>query len=213
MRDQKSIFLEGEGDAWYARNKVALAARKLPGDDAVLTELISIFPCFSELRILEVGCGGGERLVWLKSQGADVCGIDPSKEAIDIVVGKGVKANVGTADKMPYESNIFDIVIVGFCLYLCDRHDLFKISAEVDRVLKPNAWVVILDFYSKTHASNAYAHAGGLSSFKMDYSSIFTWHPYYFLVVQKIIDHNDFRNLTDVEDDMMSLQVLRKKSE
>lgn len=210
MSTQKEVFLKGEGNAWYGRNKETLSERHLPDGDIVLTELVNLFSDFSELKILEIGCGGGERLSWLKLQGADVFGIDPSSDAIDAVIDKGISAKIGTADNLPYEENTFDIVIVGFCLYLCDRQDLFLISSEINRVLKSTSWLIILDFYNKNHTSNSYAHLEGVYSFKMDYSSIFTWHPDYFLMLQKIVDHSDFKNLTDLENDMMCFQLLRK---
>lgn len=213
MSIQKEFFLKGEGNAWFERNKKTLSERKFPDDDIVLLELTNLFQNFSGLKILEIGCGGGERLSWLKSQGADVYGIDPSSEAIGVCKEKNISAKIGTADVLPYEGKMFDIVIVGFCLYLCDRQDLFKISSEIDRVLKPTAWLTILDFYKKNHSSNSYAHLEGVFSFKMDYASMFTWHPDYILMLQKIVDHSDFNNLTDNENDMMGFQLLRKKSE
>ena len=210
MSTQKKVFLKGEGNAWYGRNKETLSERHLPDGDIVLTELVNLFSDFSKLKILEIGCGSGERLSWLKLQGADVFGIDPSSDAIDAVIDKGISAKIGTADNLPYEENTFDIVIVGFCLYLCDRQDLFLISSEINRVLKSTSWLIILDFYNKNHTSNSYAHLEGVYSFKMDYSSMFTWHPDYFLMLQKIVDHSDFKNLTDLENDMMCFQLLRK---
>lgn len=213
MSIQKEIFLNSEGNATYERNKKTLSKRKFPDDDVVLSELVNVITDFSGLKILEVGCGGGERLSWLKLQGADVFGIDPSSAAIESVSAKGIAAKIGTADDLPYEGGMFDIVIVGFCLYLCDRQDLFKISSEVDRVLKATSWMIILDFYKKNHSSNSYVHLDGVYSFKMDYSSMFSWHPDYILMLQKIVDHDDFNILTDNENDMMSFQLLRKKSE
>lgn len=213
MSSQKEKFLKGEGNAWYERNKKILTERNFPDDDVVLSELVNVFPNFSELKILEVGCGGGERLLWLKLQGADVFGVDPSNSAIEFAVENGVTAKVGTADNLPFDSSEFDIVIIGFCLYLCDRQDLFLISAEINRVLKPTAWLAILDFYKKNHSSNAYAHLDGLYSFKMDYSSMFAWHPDYYLMVQKIVDHSNFTKITDIENEMVGFQLLRKKSE
>ena len=43
---------------------------------------------------------------------------------------------IGTAEKLPFEENYFDILIFGFCLYLTDSEDLFKISSEAYRVTK-----------------------------------------------------------------------------
>ena len=68
---KKEIFLQSEGDAWFNRNQQDVATRKLPDDDALLKELLLI-PDFNQpkngggLKVLEVGCGDGTRLAWLK---------------------------------------------------------------------------------------------------------------------------------------------------
>jgi ubiquinone/menaquinone biosynthesis C-methylase UbiE len=62
-------------------------------------------------------------------------GLDSSNAPITEAVNKGVDAKQGTADELPFPNNSFDIVVFDFCLYLCDRLDLFKITAEADRVL------------------------------------------------------------------------------
>ena len=43
---------------------------------------------------------------------------------------------MGTADKLPFEDQSVDILVYGFCLYLCDREDMFNIAAEANRVIK-----------------------------------------------------------------------------
>ena len=47
-----------------------------------------------------------------------------------------VKLKIGTAEKLKFEDDKFDLIIFGFCLYLCDREDLIKIVDETNRVLK-----------------------------------------------------------------------------
>ncbi|MFZ4536857.1 hypothetical protein [Propionivibrio sp.] len=39
---QKDIFLQSEGDAWFARNQQGIAIRKLPDDDPLLCEILDI---------------------------------------------------------------------------------------------------------------------------------------------------------------------------
>ncbi|OSO90613.1 hypothetical protein B7O87_09335 [Cylindrospermopsis raciborskii CENA303] len=80
-------------------------------------------------KLLEVGCGEGKRLEWIqKSLDIECHGIDPSDKAVTIAQEIGVRAVRGTADHLPYPDETFDFLVFGFCLYLCDRDDLFRIA-------------------------------------------------------------------------------------
>lgn len=208
---QKEVFLQSEGDAWFARNRQGVAGRKLPDDDALLQELLNFMPVNTEsLKVLEVGCGDGTRLAWIKSNlKADCYGVEPSVQAVAAANTKGVNAQQGTADALPFDNNSFDIVIFGFCLYLCDREDLFRIASEADRVLRSPGWLMILDFYSSAPRANAYQHHLGVQSYKMDYRTLFTWHPDYECMTHKVRLHGEARH-TDVVDDWTAVSVLRK---
>jgi ubiquinone/menaquinone biosynthesis C-methylase UbiE len=209
---QKEIFLESEGDAWFARNQLSVASRKLPDDDAVLREVLDVLSqnAGSKVRVLEVGCGDGTRLAWLQNNlNADCHGIDPSAQAVAAVRSKGIDAQVGTADTLPFENQSFDIVIFGFCLYLCDREDLFRIASEADRVLRSPGWLMIMDFYSPTPRARTYCHRLGVQSYKMDYCTLFSWHPDYECMTHKIRHHSE-ANYTDAPDEWVAVSVLRK---
>jgi len=127
---QKDVFLESEGDAWYERNARALQARELPGSDPVLAQIIDLTPRpAAGTRILEIGCGDGTRLAWLREKLGFVCaGIDPSAAAVDVARSRGIDARIAIADALPFAERMFEIVVFGFCLYLCDREDLFRIA-------------------------------------------------------------------------------------
>ena len=209
---QKKIFLKSEGDAWFFRNQQKIGGHKLSDSDFLLRELIEIFPRNGSepVRILEVGCGGGERLAWISDNlNADCYGIEPSINAVSEAVAKGVKVQQGTADKLPFEQGFFNIVIFGFCLYLCDREDLFLIASEADRVLRSSGWLVIMDFFNQRTYENDYQHYPGLKSFKMDYRNLFIWHPSYECMTHKIRHHSDCKH-TDVQDEWVALSILRK---
>lgn len=209
---QKTIFLQSEGDEWFLRNKLSLSQRKLPEDDSLLMELLDCKPisCKKNLKVLEIGCGDGSRLAWMKKNFSFDCyGVDPSEKAIAVAIGNGVKAQKGSADLLPFQDQFFDLVIFGFCLYLCDREDLFKICSESDRVLKKSGWIAIQDFFSPTEKINNYHHKSGLSSYKMDYTSMFLWHPAYTCITNKVRDHKD-ASYTDDFDEMVAISLLRK---
>jgi ubiquinone/menaquinone biosynthesis C-methylase UbiE len=210
---QRDIFLQSEGNAWFKRNAVAAPTRGLPESDPLLAEIRNLSGVsLSNAKILEIGCSDGVRLQWLNENlGCDCRGLEPSAEAVDAARARGVLAQQGTAEELPYHDQMFDIVMFGFCLYLCDREDLFRIACEADRVLKDPGWLLILDFYSPTPAKREYHHVRGLFSYKMDYRSLFTWNPAYTCYSHRI-RHHEHDGYTDDPSEWVATSVLRKSA-
>jgi len=206
---QKNVFLESEGDAWYERNVSALNLRKLPEEDPLLLEILNL-PLKRGATILEIGCGDGARLGWLRENlECDCYGVEPSKKAVEVANGRNITVYQGAADKLPFNDKTFDVIIFGFCLYLCDREDLFRIAAEADRVVRNTGWILIQDFYSPTPLKREYHHLPGLFSYKMDYRTLFTWHPEYTNFVHKVCHHSE-KNYTDDPIEWVATSVIRK---
>jgi ubiquinone/menaquinone biosynthesis C-methylase UbiE len=209
---QKDIFLESEGNIWFQRNASALGSQLIPESDSLLQEILELpsrYPS-ERTKILEIGCGDGARLSWLREKrGFDCYGIEPSAQAVEVAKGRGLAAYEGTADRLPFDEGEFDIVTFGFCLYLCDREDLFRIAYEADRVLKNPGWLLILDFFSPTPLKRDYHHRSGLFSHKMDYRTLFTWNPAYINYSHKIRGHLEHA-YTDDPQEWVATSVLRK---
>lgn len=210
---QKQKFLESEGNGWFQRNINAIEKRNLPEDDPILREIIAL-PVDTagggKVTLLEVGCSNGYKLKWIEGNLHYQCrGIEPSKQAVDMARQKGLEVIQGTADNLPFPDNTFDIVIFGFCLYLCDREDLFRIAFEADRVLKNPGWLLIHDFYCPYPAKNPYHHSSGLFTYKMDYKSMFIWHPAY-SCFKHIVFHHEKGDYTDEQNHWVAVSVLRK---
>ena len=202
MTKQRDIFLESEGDAWFSRNEQAVREKKLPDKDPVLQE------------ILEIGCGDGSRLGWLKNNlNAQCFGIDPSEQAVHAANSKGVSAQQGTAELLPFDNDSFDIVIFGFCLYLCDREDLFRIAYEADRVLRTPGWLAILDSYSASPRNRKYHHTPDVLSYKMDYRSLFDWYPSYECMTHKVRHHVGLDYTASSEDWIATSILLKHQSD
>lgn len=203
-RGQTDAFARGEADAYFARNHADEAA--LDRDDPLFDVLSELEP--APARWLEVGCSDGARLERLRRLHGDgvgsYAGLDPSARAI--AAGRErfpqVSLQVATADALPFHANSFDVVVFGFCLYLCDRADLFRIAAECDRVLDGDGLVVVYDFHREAPHANPYAHAPGLHSYKMDHARLFTWNPAYGIV--------DRRRSPYPPDDEVAVTVLRR---
>jgi ubiquinone/menaquinone biosynthesis C-methylase UbiE len=211
---QKDIFLQGEGNAWLTRNAEGLGKQEFSAGDTLTAELLDLAKLDKTLpatvKVLEVGCGAGGRLSWIRQQlGWECHGVDPSDKAIELAVASGVDAKVGTADALDYQARTFDIVVFGFCLYLCDRDDLFKIAAEADRVLKNPGWLLIKDFYSASPVARTYHHKAGVYSYKTDYRTLFTWNPDYTVFAHRVT-HHESGAYTDDSQEWTATSVLRK---
>ena len=211
--NQKDVFLASEGDAWYERNRAALAARAWPDDDPVLRALLELGD--GELRgreVFEVGCGEALRLEWLQRERACRCsGVEPSARAVEAARRRGVSVHQGTADRLPRDDQSVDVLIFGFCLYLCDRSDLFRVAAEADRVLRSPGWILIQDFHASSPTSRDYHHRPGVRTYKMDYRQLFTWHPQY-QCLSHLVRHHETGLYTDSLDDQVAVSVLRKRA-
>jgi SAM-dependent methyltransferase len=207
---QRDVFLESEGDAWLARNPPPGTA--LPGSDELLLAILQLpMPqTAASIKILEIGCGSGTRLAWLnRNRGFECRGLEPSAKGVEAARAQGVTVQQGTAESLPFDAASFDIVVFGFCLYLCDREDLFRIASEADRVLRNPGWIVIRDFYSPTPTRRPYHHRAGLFSYKMDYRSLFAWHPGYCNYFHKVGHHVDGAYGDDVNE-WVATSIMRK---
>jgi SAM-dependent methyltransferase len=208
MNKQKDTFLASEGDAWYARNAAALGSRNW-SEDPVSRKVRDLFQG-ERARVLEIGCGDGSRLAYLQgAQGHAVTGVDPSAKAVECANARGVRATQSTADALDFPDASFDVVIFGFCLYLCDDEDLLRIAQQADRVLANPGWLLILDFDAAAPTYRPYHHVPGLHSRKMDYKAMFLWHPAYTLAAYDKF-HHETHGWTDEAGEWVSVACLRK---
>lgn len=186
---QKEAFKIGEADRWYERNASVLSEDR---EDIIST-------CIARLdleprRILEIGAANGWRLAQLQSRyGAKAAGIEPSQKAVNdgSNLYPGVDLQVGTAEQLPFEDANFDLVVLGFCLYLVDPALHFRAVSEADRVLKDGGILAILDFQTGIPYHNEYHHLKGINAFKMEFSRIFLAHPSYSLVHRELINKGE----------------------
>lgn len=180
---QSELFAAGEGDAWFERNKNKLDAKH--GDDPVIN-LIQRHVAKPEF-IYEVGCANGWRLKQAKTRwGCEVGGIDPSREAVwtaHLDELKGVDR--GSANKLWIGAKRCDVLIYGFCLYLCDPEDYFTIAAEGDRVLKDGGYLIIHDFdFCSRPYRVPYEHLPGIWSHHVAFERLWAGHPRYRILEQ-----------------------------
>jgi ubiquinone/menaquinone biosynthesis C-methylase UbiE len=210
---QKQAFLSYEADNWFLRNK---AVDYNPETDVAMKVLREYSA--SPVNVLEVGCSTGYRLHAIAHSfpGARVSGIEPSPKAISSGREKYPEINFvnGTADDMStFQASSFDLIIIGFVLYVVDRKLLFKAIAETDRLLIDGGILMIIDFFSERPVRNAYQHISDIEaySFKQNYDEIFTASKLYHLLDKRSMGHTakDY-SLSNDYYDKYSVSTLKK---
>jgi len=128
-------------DAWYKRPFGAYADR---------LEKRLVFQFLGDVnnrKILDVGCGTGNYCIPLAKKGAEVTGIDSSREMISRAKEKAEKEDaqvrfyIGKAERLPFDSKTFDIVLsITACEFL---ENIQEAVEEMKRVVKDNGKIVI----------------------------------------------------------------------
>jgi ubiquinone/menaquinone biosynthesis C-methylase UbiE len=188
---QREIFLTGEGDAWFQRNRVALHA-----ESPVRNKPLAMFAPYLAPgdEVLEIGCADGSNLAILSARhGVGGYGVDPSQQAV--TAGRENHPELilhqGTADALPFPDGKFKLVWFGFCLYLLDRGSLMRAIAEADRVCMEGGFIAITDFDPPLPSCRPYHHRPGIFSWKMDYSRLLLANPAYVLVEKASYSHTE----------------------
>ncbi|MCX6732106.1 MAG: class I SAM-dependent methyltransferase [Candidatus Roizmanbacteria bacterium] len=105
-----------------------------------LLQLINTYTQKKGISILDVGCGTGKNLEFLAHHG-EVWGVDISEEALLFCKKRGLlQVKKGEAEKLPFESETFDVVCA---LDVLEHVDDIKSIKEVKRVLKDEGSIVI----------------------------------------------------------------------
>lgn len=86
--------------------------------------------------VLDVGCGIGNGLNYLKSHGKDVKGIDVSEWAVNKSKERGFDVQVSSITNIPFPDNYFDLVTTTDVLEHLYIEDIKKSIKEIIRVSK-----------------------------------------------------------------------------
>jgi SAM-dependent methyltransferase len=86
-------------------------------------------------RILDLGCGDGQLTLRVAATGASVVGVDNSPAMVAAARGRGVAAEAGNAEALPFADESFDAVFSNAALHWVRDQD--AMMGQVHRVLKP----------------------------------------------------------------------------
>lgn len=205
---QSWAFLDGEAKAWLDRNK-----DKLPVKNDPVVEAIKELGLSADFAV-EVGCANGWRLRQLRElwPRCSFIGIDPL--FVENIDDGNIWLRPGTAGTLQQHIGIgdVDIVIFGFCLYLCDPEDYFAIAKDADAVLKDGGFLIVYDF---THPlldppyKVPYHHKPGLFSYHMDFANLWLSHPAYSRIYRKY--GPEWIAVTVLQKNMKSAFVLKEQ--
>ena len=106
-----------------------------------------------DTKVLDLCCGAGQTTRFLLQYSEDVTGLDASPVALKRAAQNvpGAKYIEGLAQKMPLESNQFDLVHTSVALHEMTASELEQILQEVYRVLKPGGVFTAIDFHKPTN--------------------------------------------------------------
>lgn len=123
----------------------------------------------SDMKVLDLGCGNGDLLIYLAQRGANVVGIDYSKDAVSLTkkklekqelnLKKRVKIYIKDAKKLDFKKNCFDMVISIDVFEHLYQGELDIVMQKISKVLKPNGILLVhteankiyLDFMHKIY--------------------------------------------------------------
>jgi SAM-dependent methyltransferase len=107
----------------------------------------------SGMRVLDVGCGRGEALVWLAQQGAEVWGVDyafaalhlsqAATQRMDVRLRSSCHLTAANARCLPFMPKSFDRVLMLDIVEHLYPWELRQAFLEVQRVIKPNGKFII----------------------------------------------------------------------
>ena len=134
---------ENASDGW---SDVAAEWSRLWGSAAepVWREIVAAAGIQAGVKILDVGCGGGEFLVFARGLGAEVAGVDPAPGMRAIAVERGLDVRDAGAELLPWPDASFDVVTAFNALQFAD--DTFDALDEMTRVLKPGGRLVVANW-------------------------------------------------------------------
>jgi SAM-dependent methyltransferase len=95
----------------------------------------------SPAHVLEVGGGQGELAQWMRDElGARVSFLDFSPRMVELARARGLDAQVGDVQSLPFADGSFDVVVAAWMLYHVP--DIPRALGEIARVLVPGGSLV-----------------------------------------------------------------------
>lgn len=106
--------------------------------------IAAVFPKIKKAKILDIGAGTGGTTKFLKAYG-EVVGLEANPLARSLARKRGLKIVSGTAEKLPFKKEKFEVVTIFDVLYHQNIGSDLKVLREAYRVLKPEGYLMVTD--------------------------------------------------------------------
>ncbi len=116
--------------------------------DEICLEISRKIGLNSKSRVLEIGCGSGVLGNWIKSKCLKYYGFDISHEMLKIFLNESDRKDVdllrASADKIPFQKDSFDIIILnGVAMYFINNDFLSRVLKEIQEIISKNGLIFI----------------------------------------------------------------------
>lgn len=151
MASEPTLYDRHGPDWWDGSVRWLRQLRKLV--PARLTLFDTVIDDWTDLEVLDLGCGGGFMAEALARRGASVTGVDPSGPALAAArrhaaaSGLAIDYRLGTGEDVPVATGTMDVVV---CVDVLEHvEELGRVLDEVRRVLKPGG-LFLFDTVNRT---------------------------------------------------------------
>ncbi len=150
-------LVAGRGDIWASagyrlrmaereRSRSA-SAHSFEGNLAATTRTAAFLGKFflAATSVIDLGCGDGAMLRYLRQEGISAAGIDIDPDRVGALRGEGLAVEVGLLPAALAErgDGAYDGAFLGHIVEHLNREDLYQLCAELRRTLRPGGVVVI----------------------------------------------------------------------
>jgi 2-polyprenyl-3-methyl-5-hydroxy-6-metoxy-1,4-benzoquinol methylase len=114
----------------------------LPGGGAAFAAGVMFLPAGgASLRLLDVGCGGGDFIAGMQSLGWNVSGIETDPVAVKRAKGRGLDVHLGEVWTAELAEDSYDAITMAHVIE--HVHDPARVLARCRRLLKPDGTLVV----------------------------------------------------------------------
>jgi 2-polyprenyl-3-methyl-5-hydroxy-6-metoxy-1,4-benzoquinol methylase len=107
-------------------------------------------------RLLDVGCGNGQKLSLLRSLGWTVTGTDVDPKAVRQAQAKGLEVHLGSLEVQQFPDDFFDVITLNHVIeHVNEPHILLE---ECRRILKPSGLLLVFTPNSESLGHRLYKH-------------------------------------------------------
>ncbi len=123
-----------------------------PGGMALTEHALSLCNLRADARLLDVGCGPGSAIAYVTAHyDYTVLGCDPSVQLLHAAYHRGVRSVVqAMGESLPFADGQLDAVLTECSLSIMQNAD--AALQEFARILRPNGYLILNDFYARNPA-------------------------------------------------------------